>query len=397
MPLRIAGYTEAQLRDHVAMIAPMPEPCAAADGADFVEAWTVEASQDSYVCDVAYAEIDGLPVVVAGVGNTVTVWDLESGARLSGSPGPEPEPEPEPELEPEPGAASASSSADLACVAVTQSAGKPVAVTGDIDGRIRTWELLPCGAAPLGEPLTVLGGRVHALAATRGAGCGLVLIARGAGETSTVYSVPVADQTVEVWDIATRMRLRVLHHGGYTGSVALGEGDGRAVAVASASFSASPLVDASDLESRIFLWDLETGDRIGEPLEPAHEGESIGSVAVGSVAGRTIVVGASDGRLHVWERGEVRPSAQISDAGGVEFVAWGGTGDRPLVLAGGGGDPRRPDRRSRLRVWDPRDWRLLGEIEPGFGVLRRFASAPDGRVILPWAGSVKVLRYVGGA
>ena len=348
---------------------------AAVDGADFVEAWTAEASQNSYVNDVAYAEIDAHPVAVAVADGTVTVWDLESGELLSRSPDANP---------------------SLVCVAVTQSGGSPVAVTGDKDGRIQVRDLLR-DAAPLGEPLTMLYGRVHAVAATRGLGRGLALIARGAGATSTVYSVPVADQTVEVWDIAARKRLRGLSHGGYTDSVALGESGGRAVAVASASFSASPLIDPSDQESRVFLWDLETGELIGEPLEPVREGDPIGSVAVGDVAGRTIVVGECSGRLHVWERGEVRPGARIPDSDRVAFVAWGGTADRPLVLAGGGGDPRRPDRRSWLRIWDPQDWRLLARTEPGFGSLQRFAPAPDGRVILPWSKSVKVLRYVGGS
>ena len=358
----------------------MPQPPTAAtaddaddaDGMDFVETWTAEASQTSYVNDVAYAEIDAHPAVVAVADGTVTVWDLESGEPLTRSP---------------------DAHADLVCVAVTQSAGKPVAVTGDMDGRIQVWDLIR-GAAPHGDPLTMLDGRVHAVAATPGLGRGLALIARGAGATSTVYSVPVADQTVEVWDLAARKRLRALNHGGYTDSVALGESGARAVAVASASFSASPLIDPSDQESRVFLWDLETGDLIGEPLEPAREGDPIDSVAVGDVAGRTIVVGVCSGRLHVWERGELRPGAWIPDSDRTAFVAWGGTADRPLVLASGGGDPRRPDRRSWLGIWDPQDWRLLARTEPGFGSLQRFAPAPGGRVILPWGRSVKVLRCV---
>lgn len=359
----------------------------------FTEAWTAETSQTSPVHDVAYAEIGSRPVAVAVAGRTLSVWDLESGRRLSRSPGPGTKPEGEADAGAgaDAGAHTAADvGADLVRVAVTESAGIPVAVTGDAAGRIQLWDLRR-GGEPLGQPLTVLGGRAQAVAAMRGAGIGLVLLARGAWGTSSVYSVPVADQMIEVWDVAARQRVRGLHHDGYTGSVALGECAGRALAVASVSFSASPLIDASDSESRIFLWDLATGERIGEPLEPAREDELTGSVAVGGVAGRTVVVGESGGGLWVWERGEARPSRRISDRGGVQFVTWGGTVDRPVVWAGGG-DARRPDGRSRLRVWDARDWRLLGEAEPGRGVLSRFAVAPDGRVILPWGRSVKVLR-----
>jgi WD40 repeat protein len=368
---------------------------AAADGSDFSEAWTsADVLQDASVRDVACARLDAGPAAVAVAGGTVAVWDLESGRRLS--------PSPDPDRRADPGDAAPArtpvgedTSADLVRVAVTDSAGIPVAVTGDAAGRIQVWDLRR-GGVPLGEPLTELGDRVQAVAAAaRGAGRGLALVARGAGATSTVYSVPVADQGLEVWDLAARERVRRLHHGGYTVSAALGESAGRALAVASASFSDSPLIDPADAQSRIFLWDLGSGEPVGGPLEPAHKGEPIGSVAVGAVDGRTVVVGESGGGVSVWDPGEARPTARVLDRGGAEFVLWGGTGERPLVFAGGGGAPG-PDRRSWLRVWDPRDWRLLGESEPGYGVLARFAAAPDGgRVILPWAKAVRVLRFGG--
>jgi hypothetical protein len=347
---------------------------------DFSEVWTAEASPTASVRDVAYARIDARPAAVAVTGTSLTVWDLESGQRLAS-------------------VDDADQGDDLACVVVTDiggpDGGQPVAVTGDTAGRLQTWDLR--SGERIGKPVSGSGG-MQALAARQGAGAGLALVARGPGATSTVYSVPVADESVEVWDVAAAQQVRRLGHGGYTDSIAIGEHDGRALAVASATFSARPLIDSSDAQSLAFVWDPATGERIGGPLEPEQADALIGSVAVGAVDGRTIVVGQSGDGLCVWRAGEsgqvsgqVRPEQSIPIPGRVGFVAWAGTARRPLVLVGGGG--LRPDTHCWLRVWDPRDWRLLGHAEPGYGVLTRCAAAPDGRVILPWGRSVKVLRY----
>jgi hypothetical protein len=196
--------------------------------------------------------------------------------------------------------------------------------------------------------------------------------------------------------------VRQLHHGGYTEAVAVGEHGGRAVAVASVTFASSPLIDASDSESRVFAWDLETGDPLAVPLAPARDDDLVGAVAVGSVGGRAIVVGAAGGGLYVWDApeshegadaGEARPSRQIPCPGSIGSLVWGRVGDRPVLLAGGG--DIRPGGLAWLRIWDPRDWRLIAEGGAGYGVLSGCAPTPDGRVILPWGRSVRVLRYVG--
>lgn len=355
----------------------MHERPTAVAGPDFAELWTAEVSQNAYVRDVAYAEIDARPVAVAVTATTLAVWDLDSGERLTRPPNQDLDSE--------------VAGADLARVAVTHIGGTPVAVTSDTRNRIEAWDLRSGGR--IGQPLTESGNRVHSLAATRGIGAGLAFVARGAGATSTVYSVPVPDEAVEVWDLTARKLIRRLQHGGYTDSIALGAHEGRALAVGSATFSVSPLIDASDAESRVHLWDVETGDRVGKPFETDREGDLIGSVAVGSVEGRMVVVAESGGDLCAWDWGGGRPTERIHNRGSVAFVAWGGSAERPLVLASGG--DLRAKGHSWLRVWDPQDWRLLGGIQPGYGVLSKFAAAPDGRVILPWAESVKVVRYVG--
>jgi WD40 repeat protein len=352
----------------------MPQQ-SAAGSLGFTEVWSAKAAEDTYVRDAAYAEIDSRPVAVAAVGAGIAVWDLASGARLTPAPGAN--------VEAGPG-----TPATVVHVAATDVSGDPVAVTGDTVGRVQAWDLR--SGDRLGEPLARFDRRVHTVAAARGAWTGLVLAAMGAGTTSTVYSVPAADEAVHVWDLATK-QVRALRHGGYTDSAAVGEHDGRALAVASAMFAHNPLIDTYDARYRAFVWDAATGDQVGGPLEPEQEYDLLGPVAVGSVAGRAVVVGVSSRGLCVWELGTARPTALIEHTGTIEFLAWGGSEDRPLLLAGGG--DLRPDGRGWLRVWDPRDWRLLGETELGFGLVTRLAPAPDGQVIVPWGTSIKVLRY----
>jgi hypothetical protein len=369
----------------------MPEQPDSPDGLEFTEAWTAEVSSE-YVRDVAFARIDARPVAVAVAGTELTVWDLESGERLTPAPGLEAGAGAGADQGPDTGPGAPGQAAHLSHVAVTDIAGSPVAVTVDAAGGLQAWDLR--SGARQGPTAAGFGGRVQDLAAASGTGAGLALVARGAGSTSSLYAVPVADGAVEVRDVATGKQVRRLQHNGYTAAVAVGEHDGRALAVASANYSASPLIDSSDTESSAFVWDVETGERVGEILEPEQVEDLIGSVAVGSVEGRMVVVGASGDGLRVWYDGAPRPQAHIPISGIIGCVVWAGSPDRPLVLVGGGA--LRPGGRCWLEAWDPRDWRLLGRIEPGSGRLTRCVPAPGGRVILPWVRSVKVLRYAGG-
>lgn len=348
----------------------------------FAESWTAQAVDASApaaaVRAVAYARIDSRPAAVAAGETTVGRWDLESGRPLAGPR--DPEPDGPPPLE-----------AHLLHLAVTDCAGAPVAVTGDVGGNVQAWDLRT--GRKLGKPLITFGSRVQAVAAAPEAAPGLVLIAQGAGATSSVYANPAPDGGVRVWDVAARRSVRTLNHGGYTDSIALGRHAGRVVAAAAVTWASRPLIDPMDAESRVFAWDVERGDLLGEPLEP-EKYDYIDAVAIGSVAGRAVVVGVTSGGLRVWDAAGGRTIGRVPCAGRIQSVVWGRFGARPVVLAAGG-DPR-PGGRDWLRVWDPADWRLIGETSTGQGVLSGCAPTPDGRVVLPWGKSVKILRYIGG-
>ncbi|MGY2062997.1 hypothetical protein ACW9HQ_49605, partial [Nocardia gipuzkoensis] len=82
--------------------------------------------------------------------------------------------------------------------------------------------------------------------------------------------------------------------------------------------------------------------------------------------------------------------ATISCPDGVETLFWGHTVTGPVVLAGG--SEMHAGDRNWLRMWDPRDWRLLAETSTGFGSIPGCAVAPDGGVILPRGDQIQFLR-----
>lgn len=351
-------------------------------GAAFAEVWTAEAivsaAPTAAVSAVAYAELDSRPVAVAVGDAALGAWDVASGRPLTRSP--ESKPDARPPLE-----------ATLLHVGATNPGGNPVAVTGDVGGRVQAWDL-STGEA-LGKPLITFGSRVKALTAAWDIAPGLVLFSEGAGATTSVYSTPVPDGGVQVWDVAERRSLRFLSHGGYTDSIALGEHAGRAVAAAAVTYANRPLIDPMESESRVVAWDVESGEQLGETLEP-DKYDYVDSVAIGSVAGRATVVGVTSGGLRVWDPAEGRAVGHVPCPGKIQAVSWGRFGERPVVVAAGG--DQRPGGRNWLRLWDPAEWRLIGETSTGYGVLSACAPTPDGHVIVPWGKSVKVLRYVGG-
>ncbi|HEU5332016.1 MAG TPA: WD40 repeat domain-containing protein [Actinocrinis sp.] len=351
-------------------------------GSAFAESWTAEAIVSSAptasVSAVAYAELDSRPVAVAVGDATLSVWDLESGRPLARSQGSDPSALPPLE-------------AHLLHVGATSSGGEPVAVTGDVGGRVQVWDLRT--GEPLGKPLVSFGSRVKAVTASWDAAPGLVLFSQGAGATTSVYSTPVPDGGLQVWDIAERRSLRFLSHGGYTDSITVGEHAGRAIAAAAVTYANRPLIDPMESESRVVAWDVKSGEQLGGVLEP-EKYDYVDSVAIGSVADRATVVGVTSGGLRVWDPVEGRATGHVPCPGKIQAVSWGRFGERPVVVAAGG-DPR-PGGRNWLRMWDPSDWRMIGETSTGNGVLSGCAPTPGGQVIIPWGKSIKVLRYVGG-
>ncbi|MFI5776863.1 WD40 repeat domain-containing protein [Nocardia sp. NPDC051570] len=336
--------------------------------ANFVEVWRTPVADEpnAMVRAVASVESAGRAVAVAVAETTLGVWDLASGQRLVRSTIPD-----------------AQEDSTLVSLTIGRLDGNPIAVTADFGGRIQASDV--ASGEPLGEPVAELHGRPQAVVAAGG----LLLVGRGAGATSSVYEVPVADGAVEVWDIAARQRTGWLPHDGYTDSIAVTEYHGRMVAVAGSIHSPQPLLDPDDYESHLTAWDAATGESIRAPIHLPDDSPA-GPLAAGVLAGRPVAVVVGRGGLRVWDLAEGREIATVACPGRIEAITWGETAAGPVVLVGGG--DIRPDGRNWLRMWDPRDWRPIAETSTGSGRISSCAVAPDGSAIVPWAGHIQLLR-----
>ncbi|MER6000110.1 hypothetical protein ABT120_16185 [Nonomuraea angiospora] len=194
---------------------------------------------------VAFAELDGDPVVVTGGRSAVRVWDLRSGREI----GPAMD-SPEPVFH----------------LAVTEVAGRPVAITGSGDGSgtLRLWDLRERRA--MGEPRTDHGWSVSGIAVTE-------LDGRPVAVTSSGHNQPGPDDedtTLLVWDLLDwRLLGRLLTgHTQGTQAVAVTQVEGRPVAVTGGGW-----------DGTVRLWDLTLADQqLGTPA-PGH-GQHIMELAV---------------------------------------------------------------------------------------------------------------------
>ncbi|MFG1794954.1 WD40 repeat domain-containing protein [Nocardia sp. NPDC049149] len=336
--------------------------------AEFVEARRMAPTDSTGVPvrAVAHAEVDGRSTAVAIAGGRLRVWDLESGEQLVRSGVPDPQRD-----------------SSFATLTIGRLDRNPIAVTADDAGTVQAWDLR--SGKPLGEPVAELHGSVRALAAAGE----LLLVGRGAGATSSVYNVPTVDGSVEVWDIAARQSLRSLRHGGYTESIVVGDYDGHAVAVTGSTYAAQPLLDPDDTESELAAWDVRAGAGLG-PASRLPHGVAAAPMAAGVLASDPVAVVAGGRSLRLWNLAEGREVSTITCPGLTTAMVWGQTAGGPVVLAGGG--DIRPDGRNWIRLWDPRDWRLIAETSTGFGRISSCAIASDGGVIVPWGDQIQLLR-----
>ena len=84
------------------------------------------------------------------------------------------------------------------------------------------------------------------------------------------------------------------------------------------------------------MWDLATGAPRGEPLT-GHDG-AVCAVAVGELDGRPVAVtGGDDGTVRVWDlaTGAQRGEPLTGHDGSVRAVAVGELDGRPVVVTGG--------------------------------------------------------------
>jgi WD40 repeat protein len=222
-------------------------------------------------------------------------------------------------------------------VAVGVRQGRPVIVSGSLDGTEQVWDL-ESGERVLG-PLTGHYGGVQAVAV--GVRHGRPVIVSGGG----------FDRTVWVWDLESGEPVLgplTGHYGGVR-AVAVGVRHGRPVIVSGGGF-----------DRTVWVWDLESGEPVLGPLTDRGEAAAV----IGVRNGRPVIVsGSRDETVWVWdlESGQPALGPLTGHDGWVNAVAVGERQGRPVIVSG--------SRDETVRVWD---------LESGQPVLGPLTGHHDG-------------------
>lgn len=307
-----------------------------------------------WVTDVAVTELDGRTVAVStSADNTVRLWDLAGGERI--------------------GDPMKGHTKTVNAVAVAVADGRTIAVTGGRDTTVRLWDLAE--RAQIGEPLTGHTAPVNAIAVTELDGRPVALTAGGGfprkdtavrlwdlttraplgdpldAGTHEVLSIatavlddrPIAvvvarDDDATVWDLATRTEIRRLPTARHRPkAVAVAYVDGRAVAV---------IGDGTGkvLGGTVRLWDLATGEPVGEPLDT----DPTTAVTTAEIDGRPVAITGGDGSVHVWDLSQNVPvpaRPRTGHLGGLVAAGLTEIGGRPVAVTGA-------YRKGTVRTWD---------------------------------------------
>ncbi|MFJ3230064.1 caspase family protein [Streptomyces sp. NPDC086787] len=181
-----------------------------------------------------------------------------------------------------------------------------------------------------------------------------------AGHTGAVNAVacaapngrPVAvtgseDATVRLWDLATGQQVGepLTGHTGPVRTAACTELDGRPITV----------TGSDDMTLRI--WDLTTGHSVREPLT-GHQGP-VNRVVCAELHGRAVAVsGSDDGTIRIWDLAKGwQVGAPMETGFPVYDLASGVLDGRPVVVASTGW--------GRAHMWDLPSQKELGPMEPG--------------------------------
>ena len=162
------------------------------------------------------------------------------------------------------------------------------------------------------------------------------------------------DESVRVWDLAT---------GQPVGDPLIGHDSG-VLSTAVTRLGAQVVVISGCSDHSVRVWDLATAEPVGDPFM-GHTG-AVESVAVGELDGRPVVVsGSSDHSVRVWDLATGEPVGDpfMGHTGAVESVAVGELDGRPVVVSGSSDQTVHacgtwpPDSRLVIRSWvTPARW-----------------------------------------
>ncbi|MEU7180844.1 MULTISPECIES: caspase family protein [Streptomyces] len=246
------------------------------------------------------------------------------------------------------------------CVAVGALDGRPIAVTGSVDGTALVWDLT--SQRQIGDPLSV--------------GIAVSAIAIGDLGDYTVALIGAEDGTVRIWDLSAGQEYgrALMGHTNRVESIVVGAVHGRLVV----------LTASADGTARI--WDLVNRQQLGCDLS-AHK-RTVWDADLGELDGRPIAVtGGDDKAVYIWNLSEIFDggdaridgSPLIGSAHAVTAVCVARLDGRAVALVG--------DRAGMLSRWDLADRRQIGEPVTahvhwaGSGVASALIGESDGRPV----------------
>ncbi|MBO4269097.1 caspase family protein [Microbispora triticiradicis] len=226
----------------------------------------------------------------------------------------------------------------VTAVACTVLNGRPVVVSGSDDATVRVWDLST--GQVVGQPLAGHTETVNAVACT--VLNGRPIAVTGSGDAFS--SGDSEDNTVRVWDLSTG---QVVGEplAGHTGAVN---------AVACTVLNGRPVVVSGSDDATVRVWDLSTGQVVGEALT-GHT-ETVNAVACTVLNGRPVVVsGSDDATVRVWDlsTGQVVGQPLAGHTETVNAVACTVLNGRPVVVSGSDD--------ATVRVWDLSTGQVIGE------------------------------------
>ncbi|WP_275464636.1 caspase family protein [Streptomyces noursei] len=253
----------------------------------------------------------------------------------------------------------------IGCVAVGDLDGRPIAVTGSVDGTALVWDLT--SQRQIGDPLPV--------------GIAVSAIAIGDLGDYTVALTGGQDGTVRIWDLSAGQECgqALTGHTNQVESIVVGAIGGRPVA----------LTASADGTARI--WDLVDRRQLGGDLS-SHR-RTVWDADLGELGGRPIAItGGDDKSVHVWDLSDLPAGGDarldgmplIGPAEAVTAVCLSQLEGRTVALVG--------DRTGMLSRWDLQDRRQIGEpvmahvYYAGSGVASAVIGEFDGRPVALTSG-----------